>query len=88
MPPATVGEHRGPANRRAGLGPNSLGQLGVVSGTAIDLIVARRLQVGDPGSRALELPGQLYAHIVRSPYAHAKINGIDSAVRGTYAVTL
>lgn len=25
------------------------GQLGVVSGTAIDLIIARRLQLGDPG---------------------------------------
>ena len=28
---------------------SSAGHLGVVSGTAIDLIVARRLQVGDPG---------------------------------------
>ena len=28
---------------------SSEGQLGVVSGTAIDAILARRLQVGDPG---------------------------------------
>ena len=39
------------------------GQLGVVSGTALDVILARRLQLGDPGGhmrRALEsfpLPG-------------------------------
>ncbi len=39
------------------------GQLGVVSGTALDVIVARRLQVGDPGGHvrrslaALPIPG-------------------------------
>ena len=25
----------------------------------------------------LALPGQLYAHVVRSPYAHAILNGVD-----------
>jgi aerobic carbon-monoxide dehydrogenase large subunit len=38
----------------------------------------------------LALPGQLYAHVVRSPYAHAVLNGVDvSAARaapGVHAV--
>ena len=42
---------------------STAGQLGVVAGTALDVILARRLQVGDPGGhmrRALEhfpIPG-------------------------------
>lgn len=50
----------------------SLGQLGVVSGTAIDLIVARRLQCGDPGGhmrRALAaFPGRAMAERVLKRY--------------------
>ena len=36
------------------------GQLGVVSGTALDVILPRRLQVGDPGGdmRRAERPGR------------------------------
>ena len=30
---------------------SALGQLGVVSGTALDVILVRRLQAGDPGGR-------------------------------------
>ncbi|HXK94957.1 MAG TPA: nitronate monooxygenase, partial [bacterium] len=36
---------------------SKLGQLGVVSGTALDTVMARRLQLGDPGGhlrRALD----------------------------------
>ena len=42
---------------------SSLGQLGVVSGTALDAILARRLQTGDPGGHmrralaAFPIPG-------------------------------
>lgn len=46
----------------------SLGQLGVVSGTALDLIFVRRLQVGDPGGHmvraASHFPDRAIAHRV------------------------
>ena len=45
------------SNWRLARAVSSFGQLGVVSGTAIDLVLARRLQCGDPGGhfrRALE----------------------------------
>src|SRR5512143_1768346 len=45
------------SNWRLAQAVSRLGQLGVVSGTALDLIFARRLQDGDPGGhmrRALE----------------------------------
>ncbi|MCH5372943.1 MAG: nitronate monooxygenase, partial [Planctomycetes bacterium] len=48
------------------------GQLGVVSGTALDVILARRLQLGDPGGhvrRALEnFPFQQVAQRILSRY--------------------
>ena len=37
------------SNWRLARAVSGLGQLGVVSGTALDLIFARRLQDGDPG---------------------------------------
>ena len=51
---------------------SKLGQLGVVSGTALDVILARRLQAGDPGGhmrRALDaFPFPEMADRVRERY--------------------
>jgi nitronate monooxygenase len=51
---------------------SSLGQIGVVSGTALDLILARRLQLGDPGGhmrRALKaFPDQDIADRILNRY--------------------
>lgn len=51
---------------------SSLGQLGVVSGTALDTILIRRLQLGDPGGhmrRAMEaFPAPAIAHRVLARY--------------------
>ncbi len=51
------------------------GELGVVSGTAIDLIVARRLQVGDPGGH------------LRRALAHFPIEGVARRVLDRYFVS-
>ena len=49
----------GVSNWRLANAVSSRGQLGVVSGTALDVVLARRLQDGDPGGhmrRALAVP--------------------------------
>ncbi|GAA5484058.1 hypothetical protein Hsar01_03297 [Haloferula sargassicola] len=62
----------GISNWRLAKAVASLGQLGVVSGTAIDLILTRRLQAGDPGGhmrRALAaFPGRQMAKRVIDRY--------------------
>jgi nitronate monooxygenase len=50
------------------------GQLGVVSGTAIDVIVARRLEVGDPGGH------------VRRALSHFPIPGVAQRILDRYFV--
>ncbi|MFK7759984.1 MAG: nitronate monooxygenase [Phycisphaerales bacterium] len=50
------------------------GQLGVVSGTALDVIVARRLQVGDPGGH------------VRRALSHFPIPGVAQRIIDRYFV--
>ncbi len=50
------------------------GQLGVVSGTALDLILARRLQVGDPGGH------------VRRALSHFPIPGVAQRILDRYFV--
>ena len=50
------------------------GQLGVISGTAIDVIVARRLQMGDPGGH------------MRRALAAVPIPGVAEQVLDTYFV--
>ena len=45
------------SNWRLARAVSQLGQLGVISGTALDIVIARKLQSGDPGGhirRALE----------------------------------
>src|SRR5215831_19789038 len=51
MPPTIIqgGMGAGVSSWRLAQAVSQLGQLGVVSGTALDLILARRLQDGDPG---------------------------------------
>jgi NAD(P)H-dependent flavin oxidoreductase YrpB (nitropropane dioxygenase family) len=46
-----------------------LGQLGVVSGTAIETILARRLQLGDPGG------------VVRRALAHFPVPAVADVIR-------
>jgi len=53
---------------------SKLGQLGVVSGTALDLVLARRLQMGDPGG-----------HIERA-FSHFPFKEIANRVWETYFV--
>ena len=49
-------------------------------GQGVTQIEAKRLLTGEGRFVAdVELPRQIYAHFLRSPYAHAKINGIDTA---------
>ena len=50
------------------------GQLGVVSGTALDVILARRLQVGDPGGH------------MRRGLAHFPIPGVAQRILDRYFV--
>ena len=55
-----------------------MGQFGI--GQAVTRFEDRRLLQG--GGRYLDdvnLPGQAYAVIVRSPHAHARIRGLDTA---------
>ncbi len=54
------------------------GQLGVVSGTALDVVLARRLQMGDPGGHVRRALGQfpipaMARRIMRTYYVHGGI---------------
>ncbi len=54
-------------------------------GTNVEMVGARAKVTGTVGYAAnLEFPGQLHAKALRSPYAHAKLIGID--VRGAVAL--
>lgn len=62
----------GVSNWRLARAVSSLGQLGVVSGTALDQILARRLQDGDPGGRMRhgldQFPYPAMANRIRETY--------------------
>ncbi len=71
---------------------SKLGQLGVVSGTALSVILARRLQQGDPGGemrRALEhFPVPAVAERVASKYYVAGGKGADKPFKLTTMPTI
>ena len=64
------------------------GQLGVVSGTAIDVVLARRLQLGDPGGHMRRaLAERLDSRIRCNRYAaqHVPVSGPRFLYGCTYA---
>jgi nitronate monooxygenase len=68
------------------------GQLGVVSGTALDVVLARRLQLGDPGGHMLralaEFPDSRVAERIVSRYFIAGGKCPDQPFRFTYLPAL
>jgi NAD(P)H-dependent flavin oxidoreductase YrpB (nitropropane dioxygenase family) len=57
----------GVSNWRLAKAVSSMGHLGVVSGTALDVVLARRLQQGDPGGHMLRALGHFPKQNIVSP---------------------